>query len=133
MTDLARRYGAPSPARRRGLIGLVVVVAVAGLAWLVWAAIGQSSPEVRSELVSFDVVDEHTATAVLSVNRAGSDVRANCFVRAVAEDHATVGELTQVVDSGPREQRVTVTIRTERRATTVERLGCTAPGQNQRK
>jgi hypothetical protein len=133
MTDLASRYGAPNRARRRFLVGLVAVAAVAGLTWLVWAIVQQGTPEVRSELVSYDIVDEHEATAVLSVNRSSSDVRATCFLRALAEDHSIVGELTEVVDGAPAEQQVTVSIRTERRATSVERLGCTAPGQNRRR
>ena len=133
MTDLASRYGAPSPLRRRALIVLVVALATLGLAWLGWAAIYQSTPKVRSALAGFSVEDEHTATAVLTVLRADRDVVATCFLRAVSEDHTLVGEATLVVDSGPEEQDVEVTIRTERRATTVEPLGCKAPGQPQRK
>jgi hypothetical protein len=58
------------------------------------------------------------------------DVRASCTLRAYATDHTTVGELTFTPD--PDEgQRQVQTIRTERRATSVESIGCTAPGQDQ--
>ena len=133
MTDLADRYGAPSAARRRLLIGLVALLGIIALAWLAWAAIYQSTPDVRSELVSYDVVDDHSATATLSVVRASASVSATCHFRALSEDHAVVGELARSVSTGAAEQNVTVTIRTERRATSVESLGCTAPGQKQRR
>jgi Domain of unknown function (DUF4307) len=133
MTDLADRYGAPSPVRKRALLGLVIIFAVAGLAWLAWAAIYQSTPKVQSESTGFEIVDDHTATAEFTVVRSDSDIRANCFLRAIAEDHTIVGELTEAIDSGPETTQVKVTIRTERRATTVELLGCSAPGQNARR
>ena len=133
MTDLAKRYGAPSPQRRRTLIALVGVLAALGLAWLAWAAVYQSTPQVRSELKGFEVVDAHTAKAVLIIDRDSSDVVATCIVRAVSEDHQVVGEANLVIRGGAEDQNLDITIRTERRATTVERLGCTAPGQPQRK
>ena len=123
-TDLAERYGAPSPVRRRAVmvgIGLVVVV-LAG--WLVWATLFHASPPVESELVAYDVVDDHRATAVVSVSLEDGVV-ASCTVRALAEDHSTVGELA----FEPVDGRNEVTVRTERRATSVTRVGCTAPGQ----
>ena len=133
MTDLAKRYGTPSPVRRRAIIALVVALAVVALTWLAWAAIYQSTPQVRSDMIGFEVVDEHSATATLTVVRQDADVVATCYLRAVSEDHTVVGEGNVVIREGANEQRVEVTIRTERRATTVERLGCTAPGQPQRK
>jgi len=133
MTDLANRYGAPSPARKRALIGFVVLVAAAGLSWLAWAAIYQSTPKARSESIGFEIVDDHTATAEFTVIRSDAGIRATCFLRAIAEDHSIVGELTETIRSGTETTKVTVTIRTERRATTVELLGCTAPGQNRRR
>jgi hypothetical protein len=58
-----------------------------------------------------------------------ADVEASCTLRAYAVDHTTVGELTFTPD--PTEGRRQVeTIRTERRATSVESIGCTAPGQD---
>ena len=50
---------------------------------------------------------------------------ASCTLRAFAEDHSTVGELA----FEPVDGRNEVTLRTERRATSVTLLGCTAPGQ----
>jgi hypothetical protein len=111
----------------------VALLAVAGLAWLTWTVIYQSTPQVRSGVERFAVEDDHTATIVLRVVREDADVVATCFVRAVSGDNQIVGEATAVVRSGPLEQDVEVSIRTERRPATIEGLGCTAPGQPQRK
>ena len=124
MTDLADRYGVPSPVRRRVLVVTIAAVAAAALAWLAWTAWFHASPAVESELTSYDVVDDGSASAVVTVALA-DDVVATCRVRAFAEDHTTVGELA----FEPVDGRNEVTLRTERRATSVTLLGCTAPGQ----
>ncbi|MDF1603325.1 DUF4307 domain-containing protein [Nocardioides sp. YIM 152315] len=124
-TDLADRYGAPSPRRRQALIGLSVVVAAAFLGWLGWTIWDQSTPDARSDLVGYDVVDEHHAIATVEVRLADDDVEASCTLRAFAEDHSVVGELVFTPTDGTSEQDV----RTERRATSVELLGCTTPDQ----
>ena len=124
MTDLADRYGVPSPVRRRVLVATIAAVAAAALVWLAWTAWFHASPAVESELTSYDVVDDGSASAVVTVALA-DDVVATCRVRAFAEDHTTVGELA----FEPVDGRNEVTLRTERRATSVTLLGCTAPGQ----
>jgi hypothetical protein len=125
---LAGRYGAPSPWRRRALLGGCVALAVVFLTWLGWTAFVHSSPEVESELVSFQSVDDHTATARISIDRRDADVEASCLVRAIAEDHTVVGELSWTPEGEPQ-QEDEVTIRTERRATSVELVGCTTEDQ----
>jgi len=125
-TDLAARYGAPAPWRRQVLIGASVLLAAAFLGWLGWTIWDQSTPQVRSDLVGYDVVDEHESTATIEVRLADAGVVASCTLRAFAEDHTVVGELVFVPKGGKSDQSV----RTERRATSVELLGCTAPGQN---
>ena len=125
-TDLADRYGAPSPWRRRTVLAAAVVVVAAFLGWLGWTIWDQSTPQVRSEIVGYDVVDEHLSTATVEVRLADDDVVASCTLRAYAEDHTVVGEWVFTPVDGQSEQDV----RTERLATSVELLGCTAPGQS---
>lgn len=126
-TDLADRYGAPAPWRRTALLLLSVVVAAAFFGWLGWTIWSQSTPEVRSDMVGYDVQDEHAALATVEVRLAEDDVRATCTLRAYAADHTVVGELSFAPDRSGRSEQ---TVRTERRATSVELLGCTAPGQS---
>jgi len=121
---LGDRYGTTSPVRRRLLVGVVAGVAAVFLGWLAWAAWFHATPAVQSELETWSVVDDHEAAATVRVAlRDGAE--ATCVLRAIAEDHATVGE----VAFEPADGRNRVTLRTERRATTVSLVGCTAEGQ----
>jgi len=128
-TELADRYGTASPARRRLVILASGVVGVLALAWLAWAAWFQSTPEVASSMQAFEVVDSHTASATVLVKPASSDVAANCLVRAFSADHSVVGELNFEVAGQSGTTQQTVSLRTEREATSVELVGCTAQGQ----
>ncbi|CUR55160.1 conserved hypothetical protein [metagenome] len=132
MTDLADRYGTS----RRGLRPAVVVAGVLGavfLAWLAWSAWSFSTPEVRSELVGYEVVSEHEATAKVDIRISDPEVRGACTVRAFAADHTVVGELPFAVPGPDDVDRdgglMEISIRTERRATSVGELGCTTPDQ----
>ena len=123
-TDLTDRYGAPSRLRRPAWIALATVLAVVGLGWLGWTMWFHTNPEVTSDLVTYDVTSDHEVAARLDV-RLGDGVEASCRLRALAEDKTAVGELEFSPVAGPNE----VVIRTERRATSVEKLGCTAADQ----
>ena len=125
---LAERYGAPAPWRRRAvLVGCVLLAAVA-LGWLAWTAWAPSTPEVTSELETYAIVDEHTIDATVVVSLRDDDVEARCLLRAYAEDHTTVGELEFVPDPALG-VRQSASVRTDRRATALELVGCRADGQ----
>ena len=123
---LTERYAAPPAWRRPVTIAAVVVVAVVALGWLAWATYVESTPKVRSELVSFRVVDEHSLTARIDVHVSSGATGTSCTVEALADDHSVVGELHFRPTSGTNQ----VTVRTERIATSVQVSGCTADGQD---
>ena len=125
---LTDRYGAPAPWRRRAVIAASVVVALAFLGWLGWTTWEHSTPAVDSEIVGYSIDGEHEATAKVEVRLEDSDVHATCLLRAYAEDHTVVGELSFTPVYGAA-QPIEKTVRTERRATSVELVGCTAPGE----
>jgi hypothetical protein len=107
------------------VVAFAVVVSGLFLGWLAWATWIHATPAVESELLGYDVVDDHEATARVDValHSGADDVR--CLVRATSIDHTPVGEVSWV----PTDGRNDVTIRTERLATSVELVGCTASGQ----
>ena len=123
-SDLTERYGAPSRTRHRLVVAGAVLLALVFGGWLAWTTLFHASPVVSSELTTWEVVDDQNVTAVVVVDLQ-DDVAATCVVRAYSEDHTTVGEVAFEPVDGTNE----VTLRTERRATSVTRLGCTAPGQ----
>ena len=127
---LAERYGAPSRGRQRAVVIGSGVLGVVFLAWLGWTALSHGDPEVSSDIVTFSIEGEHAVTAEVDV-RLDEDVEATCVLRAYAEDHTVVGELAFAVDRAALADGSTLeqTIRTERRATSVDLVGCTTPGQ----
>ena len=124
--DLADRYGARSRRSRPALLALVTVLVVAGGAWLVWAVHGGGPPAVGSQLIGFTVRGEHAVSATITVVRRDANAPATCGVRALADDHAVVGETSVVVRGRAATQQVHATVRTERRATSVELVDCRA-------
>jgi hypothetical protein len=131
---LAERYGAPNRARKPLVVAGTIVLAVAGIGWLVWVIAFHGSPQAQSQLLSFDIAGQHAVHARLTVVRSEPDVQASCLLRAIASDHSIVGELDFTVGPAPAtSSTLSKSVRTERRATTVELLGCVAPGQQQRR
>ena len=126
---MAGRYGGQTPRRRRAVILASGVVGVLALGWLAWAGWSQSTPDVESNLQSFEVVDSHSVEATVVVDIRSEGVTANCLVRAVGNDHSVVGERNFEVTGDSGASRHDVTVRTERRATSVEMIGCTSPDQ----
>jgi uncharacterized membrane protein len=124
-TDLASRYGTPRRGRRLVVLGLVAVLAAAFLVWLAWAAWFHARPPVRSEYVSSEVTGPHEVKAVIEVVLDEDAEDPSCRVRAFAKDHVVVGELAFTPVDGRNE----VVVQTEREATAVDLVGCTAKGQ----
>ena len=125
---LADRYGAPAPWKRPALrtaIALLVVVAGGWLGWTIWE---QSSPPVASGELTFTIVDDNTASTRFVIDLQDGVV-ATCTVRAYSEDHNLVGSVSFTPEPTTA-GRVTQEISTDRRATSVELVGCTAPGQS---
>jgi hypothetical protein len=128
VTDLASRYGrTPRPGRpRRAWVLVAIVVALPFLTWLAWVIWVYSTPDVQSEMESFSIPDAHRAVAVVNVTLSDDVAAPRCRVTAAATDKTTVGD--QVFT--PVDGRNRVEIRTERAATSVELIGCTARDQN---
>jgi type 1 fimbria pilin len=127
VTDLADRYGrTPRPRRGLSLPALVaIVVAVPFLTWLAWVIWVYSTPSVQSEMESFSIPDPHRAVAVINVTLSDDAVDPTCRITAAATDKTTVGDQSFT----PADGRNRVEIRTEREATSVELIGCTAADQ----
>ena len=123
------RYGVASPARRRAVVVVSGLVGVLALVWVGWAVWFQSTPSVQSSLRTFEVLDSHTVSAQVVVRPRSRSVNASCLLRASGLDHSVVGELNFRVSGETGTVVRTLRLRTEREATSVELVGCTAPGQ----
>lgn len=123
----AGRY--PDKRRRAGVVIASGVIGVIALGWLGWVIWDNSDPAVRSSLRTWVVEDDHTATATIDVRLRDPDVQATCLLRAFSEDHSTVGEESVTVPTGDTRQIVPGTVRTERRATSIELVRCVTAEQ----
>ena len=128
--DLAQRYRGPSGVQRVVALAVIAALVVSGVGLLAWTVIFESSPSVRSQLTAFKVKDEHEAVATMTVVRKSEFTKATCRLQAISADHAVVGEVDRPVFDGPENQTLQVELRTERRATSVDLIGCTAPDQS---
>lgn len=111
------------------VVAASVALGLAFLGWLAWTAYSYATPAVESDMVTYTIDGEHEVTARVAVDLNDEDVRATCLLRAFAEDHSVVGELSFTPEYGA-DQPLEQTVRTERRATSLELIGCTAPGQS---
>ncbi|WP_169741750.1 DUF4307 domain-containing protein [Nocardioides aequoreus] len=127
---LAERYGRGRSQRGRWVVVASGIVGVVALTWLLWVIWFESTPAAQSQLQGYDVVSGELATAQVTVTLADPDVEASCLVRASAADSSVVGERSFQVTGVEGPQRLEVEVRTEREATSVEMVGCTAPGQS---
>lgn len=130
MSDLAAyrygRKGLPLPAL---VIAVLIIVTLLGwLGWVIWL---QTHPKVTSSLTGFDIRNDHHAVATVSVHLYDA-VPASCELRAYARDHSVVAEMSvPVTEQTVGQHTMDARLRTERRATSVELLGCTSAGQIQ--
>ncbi len=127
---LAERYGRGRTSRARWVVVGSGIVGVLALGWLLWVIWFESTPAAQSQLQGYDVVSGDLATAQVTVTLADPGVEASCLVRASAADSSVVGERSFQVTGVEGPQRLEVEVRTEREATSVEMVGCTAPGQS---
>jgi hypothetical protein len=124
MSELMQeRYGARDPRRRVLLIAATSVLAVVFLAWLAWAAVFHSTPAIDASVAAFDVVDTHEVRVRLQA-RLDDDAEGDCLIRATASDHTNVGERHVSADELRAQEGEWISLRTERRATTVELVRC---------
>ena len=120
----AGRYDDGGRRSRRGPVALAVVLAGAFGAWVLWAALGASTPDVRSDLLGFTVPDAGSARARIEVT---ADARSAviCTLQAQDRDHAPVGVTRATLPAGSdATRRATVVVRTRGRAVTVVIVGC---------
>lgn len=123
---MAERYGTRRPVRRLVMIVVTVLVGGACLGWLAWAAWFQANPAIQAAVAAFDVKGQHRIDATVEIRLRDRFVKGTCLLRASAEDHSIVGEVNVRVEDAAQKYQQVFHVRTERLATTVEIIRCTA-------
>ncbi|MDN5744277.1 MAG: DUF4307 domain-containing protein [Nocardioidaceae bacterium] len=126
--SLQGRYGGRSRGAQVLLAAFAAVIVVSGAGWLLWAMLFHANPEISSSEIGHEIVDDHLATVKVKIEMDKGLKGVDCSARAISVDKEDVGTLKFTPDpaQGPI---YTIDIRTSRRATTVEWVGCNAEGQ----
>jgi hypothetical protein len=125
--DPTRPPGRYDDARRRPRplgVAAIVVLAAAFVAWVLWAALDAATPDVRSELQSFTVVDESQVRVHIQAT-ADRKSPVGCTVQAEDRHHEPVGVTRVTLPAGNEDTRgATAVVRTRSRAVTAILVGC---------
>ena len=121
---MRERYGTDKPRRRMVIVVATTVLAIVFLTWVAWIAIFHSNPAIDAQVTAYKVVDAHRVDVKLDAQLSNDKLKGTCLIRATAQDHSIVGELNISVAKLLSSEGQWIPIRTERRATTVEKVRC---------
>lgn len=120
------RYGgSPRRAGRRWRYWAVLAAFVAAglvVAFVAYRNLG--ADPITPQVTSYHVVDDHSVTAVVTVDRDHPDRAADCIVFALSADGDEAGRIELYVPPSGSTVQLSTTLRTDKRATTVEFYGC---------
>ena len=121
----AGRYGERGGRRPRPVMVAALVVLVAAFGgWVLWAGLGAATPDVRSDIVGFRIIDAESMRASIEVS---ADARrpVTCTVQAEDRNHEPVGVARTTLPSGSAATRhASVVVRTRSLAVTAVIVGC---------
>jgi hypothetical protein len=123
---IADRYARRPSAGRTSLLAAGALIAVLLVGWVAWVAWDHGHPKVNSAMDSWTITSPNAVAITVAVKVYDAGSHPVCSARAFASDHSTVGQLQFT----PIDGRQTVTIQTEREATSVDWIGCSADGQD---
>jgi hypothetical protein len=111
--------------RPRPVTVALLVVLVGGFgAWVLWAGLGAATPDVRSDLLGFQIVNADSVRARVEVS---ADARrpVSCTLQAEDRNHEPVGLARTTLPAGTdATRRAGVVVRTRSLAVTVVIVGC---------
>jgi hypothetical protein len=120
----AGRYDNRGRRPRPGVVAALVVLVAGFGAWVLWAGLGAATPDVRSDLLDFRIVNTGSVRARVEVT---ADARrpVTCTLQAEDRNHEPVGLARTTLPAGPDStRRATVVVRTRSLAVTAVIVGC---------
>ena len=120
----AGRYGDRGRRPRPLVVAALVVLVAAFGGWVLWAALGAATPDVRSDIVGFRVLDAESMRARIEVS-ADANRPVTCTVQAQDRHHEPVGVARTTLPAGTAAtRRASVDVRTRSLAVTVVIVAC---------
>jgi len=117
------RYGV-AKATRWPVIALVV--GILGIGWLMWSALYHSNPPLRSQLVSFAITDDRSASVRYFIERQDSNQVVVCTLIARDYDKNIVGQIDQEIPAGKSKVELVTNVPTRSQAVNADVSSCRA-------
>ena len=115
------RYGAAKTTRWPAI---ALVVAILGIGWLMWSALYHSNPPLRSQLVSFTITDDRSASVRYFIEREDSNQVVVCTLIARDFDKNVVGQIDQEIPAGKSKVELVTDVPTRSKAVNADVSSC---------
>jgi hypothetical protein len=115
------RYGAAKSTRWPAI---ALVVSILGIGWLMWSALYHSNPSLRSQLVSFAITDDRSASVRYFIERADSNQVVVCTLIARDFDKNVVGQIDQEIPAGKSKVELVTVVPTRSEAVNADVSSC---------
>ena len=117
------RYGVAKATRWPAI---ALVVAIVGIGWLMWTALYHSNPSLRSQLVSFTITDDRSASVRYFIERQDSNQVVVCTLIARDFDKNIVGQIDQEIPAGKSKVELVTVVPTRSEAVNADVSSCRA-------
>jgi hypothetical protein len=117
------RYGVAKATRWPAI---ALVVAIVGIGWLMWTALYHSNPSLRSQLVSFTIADDRSASVRYFIERQDSNQVVVCTLIARDFDKSVVGQIDQEIPAGKSKVELVTVVPTRSEAVNADVSSCRA-------
>jgi hypothetical protein len=115
------RYGVAKATRWPAI---ALVVAILGIGWLMWSALYHSNPPLRSQLVSFTITDDRSASVRYFIEREDGNQVVVCTLIARDFDKNVVGQIDQEIPAGKSKVELVTDVPTRSEAVNADVSSC---------
>ena len=115
------RYGATKAIRWPAV---ALVIALLGIGWLMWSALYHSNPSLRSQLISFTITDDRSASVRYFIERQDSNQVVVCTLIARDYDKNVVGQIDQEIPAGKSKVELVTDVPTRSEAVNADVSSC---------
>jgi hypothetical protein len=93
-----QRYGIKSSGNKRYVLtGILISVAAS---WFIWSGYNAANPAIRSDLISFENVDDQSISITYSIQVRNTNIDHSCSLIARDFEKNTVGEISDLMPAG---------------------------------
>jgi len=103
---LRQRYGIKED--NRSWLWPSVISLFAAATWFIWSAVNVANPDVRHELLSFEVVNDQSISVTYSISVKDLNIDHSCSIVARDIDKNTIGEISDLMPASSLKSGVNI-------------------------